>query len=97
MTTLDGSHLTFDDVRRVARENHPVEIAPSSVAAMERSRAVVERLAAADEPVYGSTPAWDSWPTFASLPINWRSCSATWSAPTRAAWARLLPAMKFEP
>jgi len=53
MTTLDGSHLTFDDVRRAAKENDPVEIAPSAFAAIERSRAVVERLAAGDAPVYG--------------------------------------------
>jgi histidine ammonia-lyase len=53
MTTLDGSHLTFDDVRRASKENDPVQIAPSAIAAIERSRAVVERLAAGDEPVYG--------------------------------------------
>ncbi len=53
MTTLDGSHLTFDQVRRVSRENDSLEIAPPAIAAMERSRAVVERLAAGDEPVYG--------------------------------------------
>src|SRR5579864_6722062 len=53
MVTLDGSHLTFDDVLRAAKENDPVEIAPSAVAAIERSRAVVEKLAAGDAPVYG--------------------------------------------
>jgi histidine ammonia-lyase len=53
MTTLDGSHLTFDDVRRAAKENDPAEIAPSAFAVIERSRAVVEKLAAGDAPVYG--------------------------------------------
>jgi histidine ammonia-lyase len=53
MTTLDGSHLTFDDVQRAAKENEPVEIALTAVAAIERSRAVVEKLAAGNEPVYG--------------------------------------------
>ncbi len=53
MTILDGSHLTFDEVRRVATEDDPVEIAPSAIAAIEYSRAVVEKLAAGDDPVYG--------------------------------------------
>jgi len=53
MTTLDGSHLTFDDVCRVSKDNGEVGIHPSAVVAMERSRAVVERLAAGDAPVYG--------------------------------------------
>jgi len=53
MTILDGSHLTFDDLRQVSREADQVQIAPSAIAAIERSRAVVERLAAGDEPVYG--------------------------------------------
>jgi len=53
MTTLDGSHLTFEQVRRVSRENDPVAIAPSAIASIQRSRAVVEKLAAGDEPVYG--------------------------------------------
>lgn len=53
MTTLDGLHLTFDHVLRVSKENDPVEIAPSAIEPMQRSRAVVEKLAAGDEPVYG--------------------------------------------
>src|SRR5581483_4164760 len=48
MILLDGSSLTLEDVRTTAE----VGIAPAAVRAMERSRAVVERLAAGDEPVY---------------------------------------------
>jgi histidine ammonia-lyase len=52
MASIDGSHLSFADVYRVSKEDEPVEIVPSSIAAMQRSRAVVERLAAGDAPVY---------------------------------------------
>src|SRR5216684_1774679 len=52
MVSIDGSHLSFTDVYQVSKEDEPVEIAPSSIAAMQRSRAVVERLAAGDAPVY---------------------------------------------
>ncbi len=52
MVSIDGSHLSFADVYEVSKEGEPVEIASSSIAAMQRSRAVVERLAAGDAPVY---------------------------------------------
>ena len=53
MVTLDGSHLTFDQVRQVAVENEPVDLAPIALLAMQDSRAVVERLASGDQAVYG--------------------------------------------
>ena len=37
----------------MAKQNDPVEIAPSALDAMRRSRSVVEKLAAGDAPVYG--------------------------------------------
>jgi histidine ammonia-lyase len=52
MVTLDGSRLTFDEVQRVSTADDRVEIAGNAIAAMQRSRAVVERLAAGDAPVY---------------------------------------------
>ncbi len=50
---LDGSSLTIEQVRTVADGGEQVGIAPEAVRAMEASRAVVERLAAGDSPVYG--------------------------------------------
>ncbi len=52
MVSLDGSHLSFADVYQVSQEAEPVGIAPVAVTAMQRSRAIVERLAAGDAPVY---------------------------------------------
>ena len=52
MVSLDGSRLSFSEVHRVAAQNEPVEIAPNAIGAMQRSRAVVEKLAAGDAPVY---------------------------------------------
>ena len=52
MVTLDGTLLTFDEVLRVATGDERVEIAGSAIGRMQRSRAVVERLAAGDAPVY---------------------------------------------
>jgi histidine ammonia-lyase len=52
MVSLDGSHLSFDDVHLVSVQHEPVEVAGHAVAAMQLSRAVVERLAAGDAPIY---------------------------------------------
>ena len=52
MLTLDGTGLTIHDVLLVALLNAPVAIAPQAISAMQRSRSVVERLAAGDDPVY---------------------------------------------
>src|SRR5262245_10653356 len=52
MVSLDGSHLSLSEVRQVSRNNEPVQISPPAIAAMQRSRAVVEKLAAGDAPVY---------------------------------------------
>jgi histidine ammonia-lyase len=52
MITLDGSTLTVEEVERVAGGEGPVEIAVEARDRMERSRAVVERLAAGDAPAY---------------------------------------------
>src|SRR6266404_8106863 len=52
MVSIDGSHLSFPDVYQVSREDELVEIAPVAITAMQRSRAIVERLAAGDAPVY---------------------------------------------
>ncbi len=52
MVLLDGEHLTQEQVLAVAARNEVVEIAPEAVGKIARSRAVVERLAAGDAPVY---------------------------------------------
>ena len=54
MTTLqlDGESLTIGDVRRVAAEGARGEIAACAIGKMAASRALVERLAAGDEPIY---------------------------------------------
>ncbi len=53
MVVLDGDHLSIEDVAAVAAGADAVSLAPSSIEKMLQSRAVVERLAAADGPVYG--------------------------------------------
>ncbi len=52
MVTLDGAGLKLEQVRSVAAAEEPVALAPAALEAMARSRAVVERLAAADAPIY---------------------------------------------
>jgi histidine ammonia-lyase len=52
MISLDGSRLTFDEFQRVTQIGEPVQIAPAALPAMLHSRAVVERLALGDAPVY---------------------------------------------
>jgi histidine ammonia-lyase len=53
--SLNGSDLTVTQVVAVARHGEPVALAPEAVAAMRRSRAVVQDVLAAGEPVYGLT------------------------------------------
>src|ERR1700732_341209 len=52
MIALDGSSLTIEDVERVAIAGAPVHISKAACERMERSRAVVERLASGEAPVY---------------------------------------------
>src|SRR3954469_18656355 len=60
MVELTGTGLGEADVVAVARENEPVELAPAAREAMEASAAVVERLAASPEPVYGVSTGFGS-------------------------------------
>jgi histidine ammonia-lyase len=53
MVILDGERLTLEEAAAVAEGRSQAAIAPEAVAKMERSRAVVERLAAGDRAVYG--------------------------------------------
>jgi histidine ammonia-lyase len=50
---LTGNDLTFDQLYAVALRNEEVSLAPNAVARMKASRAVVDRLVAANETAYG--------------------------------------------
>jgi histidine ammonia-lyase len=52
---LRGSGLTVGDVVRVARDAEPVELAPEAVERMRETRALVERVVARGDEVYGVT------------------------------------------
>lgn len=49
---LDGNSFTVTEVLSISRSHAEVSLAPAAVAAMERSRALIDRLAAGDEPIY---------------------------------------------
>ncbi|MBI2973553.1 MAG: aromatic amino acid lyase, partial [Armatimonadetes bacterium] len=53
MTVEIGEHLTIEDVVKVARERAAVALSHHARGRVERSRAVVERLAADARPIYG--------------------------------------------
>ncbi len=53
MVSLNGSALTVEQAGRVSLANEAVELTADSIERMRRSRAVVERLANGDAPVYG--------------------------------------------
>ena len=50
---LTGNDLTFDQLYAVALRNEPVSLSPAAVTRMKASRAVVDRLVAANETAYG--------------------------------------------
>ena len=52
---LNGSDLTVTQVVAAARHGEAVTLAPEAIAAMRRSRAVVQDVLAGGEPVYGLT------------------------------------------
>ena len=53
--TLNGRDLTVTQVVAAARHGETVALAPEALAAMRRSRAIVQNVLAAGEPVYGLT------------------------------------------
>ena len=57
---LTGDRLEPDDVVAVARHGVPARLSDEARAAMEASAAVVERLAASEEPVYGVSTGFGS-------------------------------------
>jgi histidine ammonia-lyase len=50
---LDGETLSLEEIREVARGGVRVELAPEALARVERSRALVDRIAAGETPAYG--------------------------------------------
>ncbi len=53
MIHLDGASLTLDELARIAYQREPVALRPEAVAAVRRSRAVVDAHAARGTPTYG--------------------------------------------
>ena len=49
---LDGNRLTIDDVCAVSRAGTPVALAPAAIESMLASRALIDRLAEGDAPIY---------------------------------------------
>jgi histidine ammonia-lyase len=72
MVELTGTGLTEADVVAVAREHAKVELACGAREAMEASAAVVERLAADPEPVYGVSTGFGSLANVA-IPVERRA------------------------
>ena len=53
MITLDGNSLTLEDLEAIADRYAPVALAAAAAAAVDAARAVVDRHATGDTPVYG--------------------------------------------
>jgi len=53
MILLDGETLGLEDVARVAVSGEPAGLDPAALGRMSASRALVDRLASGDDPVYG--------------------------------------------
>ncbi len=61
MIVLDGSSLTLEQLISIARDFEPVAIAPAAVDRVRASRAVVDRFACGDAPVYGINTGFGSF------------------------------------
>ena len=53
MVVLDGENLSLEQVHAVAVDHEAAGISPEAIERMRRSRAIVDRLAAGDAPIYG--------------------------------------------
>jgi histidine ammonia-lyase len=53
MILLNGSQLTLDELQTIADSAQPVGLAPDAIAHVDAARAVVDRQALGDTPVYG--------------------------------------------
>jgi histidine ammonia-lyase len=53
MIQLDGNSLTLEDLEAIADRFEPIALAPSAARAVDASRAVVDRHAMDDAPIYG--------------------------------------------
>src|SRR3984893_2973177 len=61
MVLLDGSSLTIEQLLKIADEREPVALAGAARDRVRASRAVVERRAQGDEPVYGINTGFGSF------------------------------------
>jgi histidine ammonia-lyase len=61
MILLDGSSLTLDGLLAIADRHEPVGLAPAAAGRVRASRAVVERMADGDLPVYGINTGFGSF------------------------------------
>ena len=61
MITLDGGSLTLDELIAIAHGSAPVAIAPSALERVRAARAVVDRFAHGDAPVYGINTGFGSF------------------------------------
>ena len=53
MLAIDGGNLTIEDVVEVARNDARVELSKEAIARLKASRAIVEKLIARKERIYG--------------------------------------------
>ncbi|MDO9628680.1 MAG: histidine ammonia-lyase [Acholeplasmataceae bacterium] len=53
MITLNGNQLTLEKLKKIARDNEPIEISPSSQKLVNEASLFVKEIAMHDEPVYG--------------------------------------------
>jgi histidine ammonia-lyase len=61
MIQLDGSSLTVEDLLRIADAGEPVGLTRAAIARVQASRAVVDRKARGEEPVYGINTGFGSF------------------------------------
>src|SRR2546426_1097607 len=61
MILLNGSTLTIEQLLKIADHGEPVGLAPAAIARVQASRAVVDRKAQGDEPVYGINTGFGSF------------------------------------
>jgi histidine ammonia-lyase len=77
---LDGQSLSIEQVQAIAA-GEMVGLASAAVARMDASRAVIDRMAAGDAPVY----AVNTGVGLLADARTWSSCNATWCGRTRPA------------
>ena len=84
--TLDGQALSLAEIEAVAVGRRRVEVSAGARERGATSRALIERIVAEGQTVYGVNTGFGKLADVRISTTTWRSCRRTWCGVMRAEW-----------